>query len=58
MDTAAVVRVAAVRAALQTATVMQTVTCLKIVAVMFQMTVKNKVLANCMGTISSILIIL
>ena len=37
---------AAVRAALQTATVMQTVICLKIAAAMFQMTVKSKVLAN------------
>ena len=37
---------AAVRAALQTATVTQTVTCLKIAAAMFQVTVKSKVLAN------------
>ena len=46
MDTAAVVCVAAVRAALQTATVMQTVTCLKIAAVMFQVTVRSEVLTN------------
>ena len=33
----------AVRATLQTATVMQTVTCLRIAAVMFQVTVRSKV---------------
>ena len=45
VDTAAVVWVAAVRAALQsTATVMQTVICLKIAAAMSQVTVRSKVL--------------
>ena len=43
VDTAAVVWVAAVGATLQTATVMQTVTCLRIAAVMFQVTVRSKV---------------
>ena len=44
VDTAAAVWVAAVEASLQIATVMQTATCLKIAVVMFQMTVRNKVL--------------